>query len=107
MPFDHDVAVAGLSADYPAVHCTATGVCLMTTGMGHANAAASTMAVVLSPRLDLSQAYVLIAGMIMVGVMMPFNSGGWKIVNAALFMIVTAEVVHHGVAVASYRRQAS
>lgn len=51
--------------------------------------------------------YVLIAGMIMVGVMMPFNSGGWKIVNAALFMIVTAEVVHHGVAVASYRRQAS
>jgi len=51
--------------------------------------------------------YVLIAGMIMVGVMMPFNSGGWKIVNAALFMIVAAEVVHHGVSVASYRRQAS
>lgn len=51
--------------------------------------------------------YVLIAGMIMVGVMMPFNSSGWKIVNAALFMIVTAEVVHYGVVVASYRRQAS
>jgi hypothetical protein len=51
--------------------------------------------------------YVLIAGMIMVGVMMPFNSSGWKIVNAALFMIVAAEVVHYGVVVASYRRQAS
>lgn len=51
--------------------------------------------------------YVLIAGMIMVGVMMPFNSSGWKIVNAALFMIVAAEIVRHGVGVASYRRQAS
>jgi hypothetical protein len=51
--------------------------------------------------------YVLIAGMIMVGVMMPFNSKGWTIVNAALFMIIAAEVVHYGVVVASYRRQAS
>jgi len=51
--------------------------------------------------------YVLIAGMIMVGVMMPFNSAGWKIVNAALFMIVAAEIVRNGVLVASYRRQAS
>ncbi len=51
--------------------------------------------------------YVLLTGMIMVGVMMPFNSSGWMIVNAALFMIVAAEFVHHGVAVASYRRQAS
>jgi hypothetical protein len=49
--------------------------------------------------------YVLIAGMIMVGVMMPFNSSGWKIVNAALFMIVAAEMVRNGVLVASYRRQ--
>jgi hypothetical protein len=51
--------------------------------------------------------YVLIAGMMMVGVMMPFNSSGGKIVNAALFMIITAEVVHYGVVVASYCRQAS
>jgi hypothetical protein len=48
--------------------------------------------------------YVLIAGMILVGCMMPFNSSGWTIVNAALFMIVASEVVHHGVVVASYRR---
>jgi hypothetical protein len=57
-------------------------------------------------QLSISSAYyVLIAGMIMVGVMMPFNSAGWKIVNAALFMIVAAELVRNGVLVASYRRQ--
>ena len=50
--------------------------------------------------------YVLIAGMILVGCVMPFKSGGWSIINAALFMIITAEVVHYGVVVFSYRRQA-
>jgi hypothetical protein len=50
--------------------------------------------------------YVLIAGMILVGCVMPFTSSGWSIINAALFMIIAAEVVHYGVAVFSYRRQA-
>ena len=50
--------------------------------------------------------YVLIAGMILVGGVMPFNSNGWSIINAALFMIVAAEVVHYGVVVFSYRSQA-
>ena len=50
--------------------------------------------------------YVLIAGMILVGCVMPFNSNGWAIINAALVMIVAAEVVHYGVVVFSYRRQA-
>jgi hypothetical protein len=50
--------------------------------------------------------YVLIAGMILVGCVMPFNSSGWSIINAALFMIIAAEVVHYGVVVFSYRRQA-
>jgi len=50
--------------------------------------------------------YVLIAGMILVGCVMPFNSNGWSITNAALFMIVAAEVVHYGVVVFSYRSQA-
>ena len=49
--------------------------------------------------------YVLIAGMILVGVVMPFQSHGWAIVNAALFWIVVAEVVHYAVTVACYRRQ--
>jgi uncharacterized membrane protein len=50
--------------------------------------------------------YVLIVGMILVGCVMPFNSGGWTIINAALLMIVIAELVHYGVVVFSYRRQA-
>jgi cytochrome b561 len=53
-----------------------------------------------------SACYVLIAGMILVGCVMPFSSGRWTIINAAIFMIVVAEVVHHGVVVTSYRRQA-
>jgi hypothetical protein len=48
----------------------------------------------------------LIAGMVLVGCVMPFQSSGWSIINAALFMIVAAEVVHYGVVVFSYRRQA-
>lgn len=53
-----------------------------------------------------SRAYhVLIGGMIMVAIVMPFFTGGWAIVNAAIFMIVLAEFVSYGVTVASYRRQ--
>ena len=59
-------------------------------------------------RRSLSAAYyLLIAGIIEVGVVMPFNAGGWKIIHAALFMIVAAELVHYGVVVVSYRRQAA
>jgi hypothetical protein len=50
--------------------------------------------------------YALIVGMILVGCVMPFNSSGWTIINVAIFMIVAAEVVHYGVVVLSYRRQA-
>ncbi len=50
--------------------------------------------------------YVLIGGMILVGCVMPFRSNGWSIVNAALFMIIAAEMVHYGMTVFSYRRQA-
>ena len=50
--------------------------------------------------------YVLMVGMILVGCVMPFNSSGWAIINAAIFMIVVAEVVHYGMMVFSYRRQA-
>ncbi len=50
--------------------------------------------------------YFLTGGMIVVGCIMPFNSGGWKIVNSAILGIVLAEIVHYSVSVASYRRQA-
>jgi purine nucleoside permease len=57
-----DIAVDGLSPDYPNVHCNAQDVCVMTTGMGHANAAASMMALIFSPRFDLRHTYFLVAG---------------------------------------------
>jgi purine nucleoside permease len=44
------------------VHCTATGVCQLTTGMGHANAAASMMAVLYSGLFDFRLTYFLVAG---------------------------------------------
>lgn len=50
--------------------------------------------------------YVLMVGMCLVGCVMPFYAAGWRIINAALFMMVAAELVHYGVAVISYRRQA-
>ena len=50
--------------------------------------------------------YVLMVGMIVVGCVMPFLHKGWDIVNAAIFMIVLAEVVHYGIAAVSYRRPA-
>jgi len=58
----NDIAVPGLSSDYPFVRCNADAVCQMTTGMGHANAAASVMAVLFSRRFDLRETYFLIAG---------------------------------------------
>ena len=62
LPIRQSVRVPGLSADYPEVKCTDSGVCVMTTGMGHANAAASTMALVLSPQFDLSHAWFVVTG---------------------------------------------
>lgn len=59
---DQQIPVLGLSADYPALRCNTDDVCLLTTGMGHANAAASTLAVVLNPQFDLHKTYFLIAG---------------------------------------------
>ena len=49
--------------------------------------------------------YVLLTGMILVGCVMPFTDSGWKIVHAAVFMIVLAEVVNDASVVYRYRRQ--
>jgi purine nucleoside permease len=59
---DDDITVPGLPEDYPSVHCSHAGVCQMTTGMGHANAAASIMAVQYSGLFDLRKTYFIIAG---------------------------------------------
>ncbi len=62
LPLTRAIPVPGLSADDPAIHCAADGVCLITTGMGEANAAASIAALVYSGQFDLRHAYWLVAG---------------------------------------------
>lgn len=48
--------------------------------------------------------FILLTGMIVVGVVMPFGKGGWEIVNAALLVIVLTETVRHALIVLGYRR---
>jgi purine nucleoside permease len=57
-----DVRVPGLPPDSPAVHCNQSEVCVVTTGMGHSNAAASVTALVFSRLFDLSHTYFIVAG---------------------------------------------
>lgn len=56
------IAVPGLAKAYPEVACTDAGLCVVTTGMGYANAASTISALTFSGRFDLTRAYVLIAG---------------------------------------------
>jgi purine nucleoside permease len=56
------VPVPGLLPESPALRCNSDDVCLLLAGMGHANVAASTLAVALDPRFDLRRTYFLIAG---------------------------------------------
>lgn len=56
------IRIPGLSAIYPDVHCNRQNICVMTTDMGHANAAASLMALTFSDQFNLRQTYFLIAG---------------------------------------------
>jgi purine nucleoside permease len=56
------IPVRGLSPDYPNVLCNSDDVCQMVAGEGHANVAASTMALILSDKFDLRRTYFLIAG---------------------------------------------
>lgn len=48
--------------------------------------------------------YVMLTAMVLVGVVMPFSDPDIKIVNAALFGIVIAELIRLTVIVMSYRR---
>ena len=56
------IAVPGLAKAYPEVVCTDGALCVLTTGMGYANAASSISALVFGGRFDLSKTYFVIAG---------------------------------------------
>jgi purine nucleoside permease len=62
LKLDQKIPVPGLLADSPGLRCNTDDVCLLLAGMGHANVAASTMALTLDPRFDLRHTYFLIAG---------------------------------------------
>ena len=47
---------------------------------------------------------VLMAGLLVCGVVMPFSKSGWELVHAALLAIAVSEIVHHGLIVHGYRR---
>lgn len=48
--------------------------------------------------------YVLMAGICYTGMVLPFTTGGWDIVHAALFAIAAAEIVHGVLIMVGYRR---
>jgi uncharacterized membrane protein len=48
--------------------------------------------------------FILLTGMIVVGMVMPFSDTGWKLVNTALLSIVLAETVRYALIVIGYRR---
>src|SRR5512147_1227064 len=54
-------------------------------------------------RATLFAYYLLMAGVILAGVIMPFYDAGWKLVNTALFFIVAAEMLRHMLIALAYR----
>ena len=48
--------------------------------------------------------FILLAGMIVVGMVMPFNNGGWKLVNTALLVIVLSETARYALILIGYRQ---
>ncbi|WP_426687490.1 DUF2178 domain-containing protein [Rhodanobacter ginsengiterrae] len=49
--------------------------------------------------------FILLTGIIVVGMVMPFNKSGWELVNTALFFIVLTETVRNVLIVRGYRQQ--
>jgi uncharacterized membrane protein len=48
--------------------------------------------------------FVMLTGLILAGMIMPFNRAGWEIVNAALFFIVLSETVRYALILVGYRK---
>jgi uncharacterized membrane protein len=94
----------GLVAAGHAVAMTIGAVAIAVTSRREADAPADERDRAIARRGATIGYYVLILGMILVGVVMPFSEPPWKIVNTALLAIVLAEVAHQAVVLLSYRR---
>lgn len=55
-------------------------------------------------RATRSAYFVMLTGLIVAGVVMPFSDSGWRLTNTALLAIVLAETVRYALIVVSYRR---
>lgn len=55
-------------------------------------------------RATRSAYFILLTGMIVVGMVMPFNKAGWELVNAAVFFIVLSEAVRYALILIGYRQ---
>jgi hypothetical protein len=94
----------GLVAAANAIVMIVGAIALAVTAAKEASAPADERDRAISRRGATIGYYVLLVGMILVGVVMPFSAPPWKIVNAALLAIVLAETVHQAVVLLSYRR---
>ncbi|HEY0026793.1 MAG TPA: DUF2178 domain-containing protein [Allosphingosinicella sp.] len=89
------------------VHATAMivgAIAIAVTATREANAGADERDRAIDRRASNIAYYVLLLGMILVGVVMPFSEPPWKIVNTALAAVVAAEAIRHAVILLSYRR---
>jgi purine nucleoside permease len=94
-----EIRVPGLSSDYPSVRCNTSAVCQMTTGMGHANAAASLMAVLYSGSFDLHETYFVIAGIAGIDPLRgTIGSAAWAryVVDSGIAHEIDARELPHG-----------
>ena len=84
----------GLVAAAQAVAMIVGAIAIAVTATKEASASADERDRAIARRGATIGYYVLIVGMVIVGVAMPFSEAPWKIVNAALLAIVLAEVTH-------------
>lgn len=59
---------------------------------------------VIDARATRAAYFLLLTGILVVGVVMPFGESGWQIINAALAFVVSSETLRHGLIVMGYRR---
>lgn len=97
------VLFAGITIAQVAIITIAT-IILAVTAQKDANARADERDTAIARRGSAIAYTVLMIGMILVGVIMPFGDHGTRITNAAILALVVAEAVRQIVIVACYRR---
>ena len=94
----------GLVAAAHAIAMIVGSIIIAVTATKEAQAPADERDQAISRRASTIGYYVLLVGMILVGVVMPFSAPPWKIINVALAAIVLAELIRDSIILMSYRR---